>query len=109
MADVRHALEDLEIAAAAPLVVPCARQIIGIDGPQPLSLEVLRGVDRDLADTLVDVGFDVVVRGRLAAREVDEEPVPPPEMWDPTVQNLYFARMRGRRSPTTIFATCSTR
>jgi hypothetical protein len=93
MADVERALSDLELPGTEPLLVACAREIIGIDGPQPLPLDALRGVDRDLADVLIAAGFDVAVRACLAAREIEDEPEAP-EAWDMTAQNLYFARLR---------------
>src|SRR5258708_8003439 len=93
MADVQRALSDLELPETEPLLVACAREIIGLDGPQPLRVEAVRGVDRDLADVLIAAGFDVAVRACVAAREIEDEPEAP-EAWDMTAQNLYFARLR---------------
>jgi len=93
MADVRRAVSDLVLPESGPLLVACAREIIGIDGPQPLQIEALRGVDRDLADALLEAGFEVTVRACLAARELEEEP-DATHAWDMTAQNLYFARLR---------------
>jgi hypothetical protein len=92
MDDVKRALSDLELDE--PLLVACAREIIGIDGPQPLPIEALRGIDRDLADVLLEAGFDVTVRACLAARNIEENPQLPERGWDMSAQNLYFARLR---------------
>src|SRR5262249_27789061 len=51
------------------------------------------GVDRELADVLLEAGFDVTVRACLAAREIEEDP-DAQQPWDMTAQNLFFARLR---------------
>lgn len=94
MADIRRELADLELPAGRMLAIGCAREVIGIGDPQPLSLDALRGVDRDLADELVGAGFTVTVRTCLAAREVEDNP-PSSTDWDMTAPDLYFARLRG--------------
>jgi hypothetical protein len=93
MADVRRELADLELPAEGPLVLACAREVIGLDDPQPLTLDALRGVDRDLADELVSAGFAVTVRTCLAAREVEDYPAKT-TAWNMTAPDLYFARLR---------------
>lgn len=93
MAEVRRELADLELPGDETLAIACAREVIGIDDPQPLSLAALRGVDRDLADVFVSAGFTVTVRACLAAREVEDAP-PWSTEWDMAARDLYFARLR---------------
>lgn len=93
MADVRRELADLELPGDGTLAIACAREVIGIDDPQPLPLDVLRGVDRDLADELLRAGFAVTVRTCLAARGVEDFPAET-TAWDMTAPDLYFARLR---------------
>lgn len=93
MEEVARALTDLELPTSGPLVIPCAREVIGVDGPQPLPLSSLRGVDRELAETLRAHGFEVTVRACLAARQVEDFP-PESTAWDITAQDLFFATLR---------------
>jgi hypothetical protein len=61
IAMVEH-LEDIW-AGADPYLIPCARMIItGSETERPLPLDVLRGRDRLIADTLVRIGATVTVR-----------------------------------------------
>lgn len=91
LAPVVRELADLEISA--PLVIPCARQVIGVDDPQPLSLSALRGIDLDLAVTLLENDFDVTVRACLAAREIEDHPVET-TAWDMTAHETHLATLR---------------
>ncbi|MEO8550187.1 MAG: 2OG-Fe(II) oxygenase [Kofleriaceae bacterium] len=93
MACVTRELADLELPAAGPLVIACAREVIGIDDPQPLPLSALRGVDRDLAETLLEHGFAVTVHSCLAAREVDDRPAQT-TAWDMTAHETHLATLR---------------
>jgi hypothetical protein len=67
---LRAAARTLELTAQ-PLMIPCARQVIALDGDQPQDLDILRGVDRDVADVLESAGFRVVVRTCVAARDLE--------------------------------------
>ena len=55
----------------------CTRQII-TDEVQPQRLDNLRGLDRDVADALVDAGFDVAVRACAVPSERRYDETEPP-------------------------------
>jgi hypothetical protein len=68
-------------AAALPgggeLLIPCSRLIVApVDTAQPLGLDVLRGLDRSLADALAGCGVRVGVRECLIATEADDKAFP---------------------------------
>jgi 2OG-Fe(II) oxygenase superfamily len=67
---LRAALRTLELTSQ-PLMLPCVRQVIALDGDQPQDLDILRGVDRDVADVLESAGFRVVVRTCVAAHDLE--------------------------------------
>jgi hypothetical protein len=81
-----HAVADAMIAlvadaAALPgggeLLIPCSRLIVApVDTAQPLGLDVLRGLDRSLADALAGCGVRVGVRECLIATEADDKAFP---------------------------------
>lgn len=55
--------------AGRPLMIACARQVIGDDEVE-VPITALRGTDREIAEALLDAGFSVRVRTYLAALEV---------------------------------------
>jgi hypothetical protein len=67
---LRAAVRTLE-PMSEPLMIPCSRQVIALDGEQPQALDTLRGVDRDVADVFVTAGYRVVVRTCVAARDLE--------------------------------------
>ncbi len=67
---VRAAAQQLE-PRASPIMIACTRHVIKLDGPQPQSLWILRGADRDVADAIASAGFKVTVRTCIAARRDD--------------------------------------
>jgi hypothetical protein len=77
---LRAAVRTLRLTSE-PLMIPCARQVIALDGEQPQSLDILRGVDRDVADVFVSAGFRVVVRTCVAARDLEAFAGYEPEWW----------------------------
>jgi hypothetical protein len=67
---LRTAARTLELTSQ-PLMLPCVRQVIALDGDQPQDLDILRGVDRDVADVLESAGFRVVVRTCVAVHDLE--------------------------------------
>jgi hypothetical protein len=65
LAKLREVARGLKIPKQAPLMVACTRQVV-TDGKQPQPIDTLRGTDREIADTLREAGFDVVVRACIA-------------------------------------------
>lgn len=80
LANLRAATGTLKLERGAPLLIACTRQIV-TNGKQPQSIDSLRGTDREIADTFVDAGFDVVVRACLVG---DDEEGTAPRFPDPT-------------------------
>lgn len=92
LAVVRRVASALVLPDEGPLMIACTRHVIGIDGPQPLSLGALRGADREIADVLVEAGFRVGVRTCVAAREHYDEP-PATTEFARTDSEMSYARL----------------
>lgn len=76
---VTRAASALARHARWPVLIPCARHIIAEpEAKQPLSIDTLRGVDRDVAEALAAAGLRVVVRSCVAAIPNYENPQPWP-------------------------------
>ena len=71
MATLRAAAERLELPSD-PLMIVCTRHVIIDDPKQVKPIAALRGSDRDVADVLVEAGFNVVVRACIAASDPQE-------------------------------------
>lgn len=87
-ATLRRMLQPLASHAEWPVMIACTRHVITGDSGEPASIETLRGLDRDLADVIAEMGFGVAVRGCVAACPSDgAEPGRFPslsEMWSIT-------------------------
>ncbi|HEU0034799.1 MAG TPA: hypothetical protein VFQ53_29445 [Kofleriaceae bacterium] len=72
-----------------PLMIACGRHAVAEPGTkQPQPITTLRGLDRDLAEVLVEAGYRVGVRACIApVANYDPEPVAPGTF--PLVQNLW--------------------
>jgi hypothetical protein len=63
----------LEMPPQGPLMIACAHHVIGLDDPQPQSIDSLRGTDRVIADILVERGIRVAVRTCVVARDSEQD------------------------------------
>jgi hypothetical protein len=79
LAKLRAAASAIELDTE-PLMISCTRLII-TDGDQPQSIDVLRGTDREIAETLAACGLDVNVRACLVGRDEDAPFPPTPNTW----------------------------
>jgi len=94
LAGVRSAARQVEMPPEGMIMIACTRHVIGLDGPQPLGVDALRGTDRDVADTLLAAGLRVAVRTCIVARSVDwgpEQRVAP--SWFRNDGEIWFARL----------------
>jgi hypothetical protein len=84
--------QQLRLPEAGPLMIACTRHVIGSDAPQLQSIAALRGGDRDVADVLVQRGFQVNVRTCIVMRtcEWDEEDR---QLWYRADDEVTFARL----------------
>lgn len=77
-----------------PLMIPCTRLAVCLDDATVLSLDVLRGADRELADALTRAGLTVRVRACLAARDrEDGSDASPPQLTARWLSDVAFARL----------------
>lgn len=67
-AELAAACAGLRQVTAWPAMIACARHVVVEDRPETQPVTVLRGLDRDLADALLDAGYRVTVRACLAAQ-----------------------------------------
>ena len=82
---VERAAGALSRQTAWPVLIPCGRHIIAEPKQkQPLSIDTLRGADREIADALVEAGFHVDVRACIAAIADYDNPQP----W-PATNNMF--------------------
>jgi hypothetical protein len=67
----RRAAAAMELARE-PLMIACTRQVIApVDTKSVQSIDVLRGLDREVADLLIESGFAVAVRSCILDAETD--------------------------------------
>lgn len=70
-APILASVRSLVLPDRRPIMIACTRHVIGLDEQLVHGLDALRGIDRDIADALVEAGFAVTVRTCLAAHEND--------------------------------------
>ena len=75
-AKLRGAIGVLASQAEWPVMIACTRHVI-TDGKQPQPVTALRGFDRDLADVLVEAGYQVAVRACMTAEPIQSSERPP--------------------------------
>ena len=87
-----------------PLMIACGRHALAEPGTkQPQSIETLRGLDRDLADVLVEAGYRVGVRACIApVANYDPAPVAPGAF--PRGQNLWGVTRLSEIPPAEVMA-----
>jgi hypothetical protein len=96
---LKKATSALSRQAAWPVMIPCGRHVIAEpDAKQPMSIEVLRGADREIADALVAAGFRVDVRACMAAIANYNDPEP----W-PATENLFGITRLSAVPPMEVF------
>jgi hypothetical protein len=87
-----------------PLMIACNRHAVGEPGTeQPQEIETLRGVDRELADILVEAGYGVAVRACIAPIP-NYDPVPTVERGAfPPLASVFFMSRMSMIPPIEVF------
>lgn len=88
---VKRAAQALSGQRAWPVLIACGRHVIAEpEEKQPMSIDVLRGVDRDIAEALEDAGYKVAVRACIAAIPNYDDPQP----WPDTTNMFEITRLK---------------
>lgn len=72
LAKLEQVARAIKLPKKRPLMIACTRHVITSDAAQPQGLDVLRGLDRDIADVMARCGYQVAVRSCITAADAYE-------------------------------------